>query len=197
LVLNISGATGLPILWPDVNVGNDRFHLDSIDGSPMKLSWSHGLGSETSVTLTPQYSRTITAHAEEDGWSASAATQVVVRRTYEEWAQLWFGEIVLPGSDDDGDGASALLEYSSGSNPLVADASIPWQDIDAETVTWRVNREALGVWQVQSSSDLVEWRNGDGSFEILEQSADLVRAAILPGQGRIFLRLRFVPTDAN
>lgn len=197
LVLNISGATGLPILWPDVNVGNDRFHLDSIHAPPMKLSWSHGLGGETSVTLAPQSSQTITAHAEEDGWSASAATQVVVRRTYEEWAQLWFGKTVLPESDDDGDGASALLEYSRGSNPLVADASIPWQDIEAETATWRVNREALGVWQIQSSSDLVEWRDDDGSFEILEQSADRVRAGILPGQGKIFLRLRFVPTAPN
>jgi hypothetical protein len=195
LVLNISGATGLPILWPDVNVGNDRFHLDSINAAPMRLSWSHGLGNGTGVTLSPQSTSTITAHANEDGWSTSASTTIVVRRSFEEWAQLWFGESVAVDSDGDGDGTSALLEFSRGSNPRMPESPSAWQEAVAGQVIWRINREALGAWQVQASTDLFDWKGEEGGlFATTVNSPDEIRAVPMAGAARVFLRLAFQPS---
>lgn len=192
LVLNISGATGLPILWPDVNVGNDRFHLDSIATSPLRLSWSHGLGSGTSVTISPQATSTVTAHAEEDGWSTSASTTIVVRRSFEEWSRLWFDGTLAADSDGDGDGASALLEYSRGSNPQRAEAASAWQEATESEILWQINREALGVWRVQASTDLLNWQGeASGLFEITGSSPEEIRARPSAGAARLFLRLAF------
>jgi O-glycosyl hydrolase len=192
LVLNISGATGLPILWPDVNVGNDRFHLDSTGAPPTRLSWSHGLGSGTSVTVSPQTTRTITAHADEDGWSTSSSTTIVVRRSFEEWAQLWFGETVAADSDADGDGASALLEFSRGSNPRMPESPSAWQKAVDQEFVWQINREALGAWQVQASTDLLNWQGEEsGLFAITANTADEIRALPTAGDERVFLRIAF------
>lgn len=192
LLLNISGATGLPILWPDANAGNDRFHLDSISGTPMRLSWSHGLGNGTSAADSPHSTRTITASVDQDGWSASATTTIVVRRSFEEWARLWQGGTVESESDEDGDGASALLEYSRGSNPLVPEPSSAYQQVTGSEVIWRINREALGDWHVQASTDLLDWHGEEsGLFSINAESADEIRAAPGHGSERLFMRIAF------
>ena len=197
MVLNISGGTGLPILWPDANAGNDRFHLDSTGGDAARMVWSHGLGDEPAVTIAPLRTTTVTVHAERGGSVASAATTIVARRLFSEWSQRWFGGQVAPDEDSDGDGASNLLEYSRGSSPLEPDLPSQWQEFDGSTVGWPLNREAMGEWRVQSSADLVNWHENDGSYEVVVQAADRIEARLAAGRDRLFLRLQFIAAEAD
>lgn len=161
LVLNISGTTGLPILWTDEGHANERFHLDSLSSPPARLHWSHGLGVEPSVVVTPQHSTTYVAAAEIDGlWIESRAT-VTVTRSFDEWLADWFGAATPESPDEDGDGIPLVLEYARGSDPTDPDAP-GWQQQSIApdgtlTLSWARNPEALGTWTPETSTDLEHW----------------------------------------
>lgn len=202
LVLNISGSSSLPILWPDTNAGNDRFHLDSIDEDPLFLTWSHALGGSVSQTVSPQATTTYTVRANRGGTTVAGQTTVVVRELFAEWCARWFGSAVTPDPDGDadGDGNSNLLEYAFGSHPLQPDSNVGWSAISAEDqgllIDWKKNREALGLWQIDWSENLSIWQSGGNpSIEIIEDTSDRLRVRVSKEEGRkLFVRLRFNAT---
>lgn len=200
LVLNISGTTGLPILWPESNAANSRFHLDAIDEDPLALTWSHGLGDQVQQTVSPVSTTTYTVHATKGGETVSARTTVVVRESFVEWSARWFGSNTSPNheGDDDADGISNTLEYAYGSDPLRPDAGGGWSSIASDgndfVLNWRKNREALGVWQVEWSDELSVWSGrANPSITLLEDSSENIKIRVSrSGGATLFLRLRFI-----
>ncbi|WP_189566736.1 glycoside hydrolase [Roseibacillus persicicus] len=193
LVLNISGATGLPILWPDTGVGNDRFHFDSLDLEPATLRWSHRLGDAPAIQATPVNSTNYTVHANFEGNSVSATTRVTVQRTFSEWSLDWLGELAPEDDDRDLDGVPLLLEYARGSNPLAKD-STGWEQVElsSHTVSWVRNTEALGSWTIEQSENLEDWRPSE--LPLREFSDRLEIELSNTHEPSAYFRLRFQPT---
>lgn len=200
LVLNISGGTGLPILWPDSETGNARFHFDALDEDPLGLTWSHELGHEIEQTVAPNRTTTYTVHGSRGGQTFTAHTTVLVQQTYAEWSEQWLGEetVGAASGDKDGDGVSDLMEYARGTNPLRSYAEIEWPAIrpieGGLSFAWAKNPEALGTWEVQISPDLRLWNSSNPAIQILEQTARIYRVGVaFDDLQNYFLRLRFTP----
>lgn len=106
-------------------------------------------------------------------------------------------------ADADGDGASNLLEFFLGSDPLTANAP-RWPELrhDGGAPVFEFPRAAAAAglaFDVQLSSDLVNWVNVAGSededlFDRAAESASIERLSLrlLEGMDRVFLRLRVV-----
>ncbi len=198
LVLNISGTTGKPILWPDTGAGNDRFHLDSIDEDPFRLAWSHDLGAASGQTVAPERSTTYTVYGQKGGVTVAASTRVIVRQTFDEWAGLWFGdgESIEPLGDENNNAVPNLMEYARGSNPLRPEPGWEWPVIRREksalTIASPKNPEAIGSWEVESSETLLSWQAAT-EFELIEDSFDQFELRLTPEvSGSRFFRFRFV-----
>lgn len=200
LVLNISGTTGLPILWTDSTTANSRFHLDAIDKDPLVLAWSHDLGVNVVQTVNPLSTVTYTVTATRGGKSIAASTKVIVSETFDEWSNRWFGPGSTPDpkGDVEGDGRSNLLEYALGTDPLSYDTAGSMQ-IGAGgklEISWPKSREALGIWGIEWSADLTNWTPQPNPTILIDDRPDRITANVAPAAGRIFLRLRFTPSPS-
>lgn len=201
LVLNISGTTGMPILWSDSTDVNSRFHLDPIDDDPLVLAWSHNLGGNPVQTVNPSSTTTYTVNAMRGGKMISTSTKVLVKETFTEWSSRWFGPGLLtsPEGDLDGDQRPELLEYALGSNPMShdsADAGILQTDNNSDLrASWNKGVDALGEWSIEWSTDLVAWSALPNPSIVVEENSQQIAARIIdPTAGRIFIRLRFTPS---
>lgn len=200
LSLNISGTTGLPVLWPDSSAGNSRFNIDSIDENPLVLKWSHDLGGSARLTVNPESTTTFTVNAMRGGKLVSASTRVIVKETFEEWSMRWFGPGSLPDADGDldGDRITDLLEYALGTDPLVSAAAVTVNS-DAGgglEAVWPKSREAMGIWQIEWSHNLIQWSTNLHPSILIEEDQQRISATIANTSGRIFVRLRFVPSPS-
>jgi O-glycosyl hydrolase len=200
LVLNISGTTGLPILWSDSTAENSRFHLDPVEEDPLILAWSHDLGKSVNPTVSPASTVTYTLNATRGGANIAARTTVIVSETFEEWSKRWFGAgtTPAPGGDDDADGQTNLLEYALGSDPLVHDptAALLTDNAGNLEIAWPKGREALGTWKIEWSSDLIVWTTDTNPAILVEDGEKRIAARIARTAGRIFVRLRFTPASS-
>ncbi len=193
----IHQASGLAMGWSNdslVSVTAEEapsFYLDALIDEPLTIHWSHGLGSGVTQTITPQQSDTYSVHIFKGGVSQSLATEIVVQRSFAEWSELWFGELVASEADHDGDGAGALYEYATGSNPL--DQSSVTQPVferagESFGGSWPKNPEAIGSWIVEESTDLKSWTSRQVATENEEEIAVALEVT---EQIRRFVRLRF------
>ena len=200
LVLNISGTTGLPILWSDSTAANSRFHLDPVEEDPLVLAWSHDLGKSVNPTVSPASTVTYTVNATRGGANVAAHTTVIVSETFEEWSHRWFGAGTSPdpGGDAEADARSNLLEYALGSDPLIHDPTAALQtDNDGNlAIEWPKAREALGIWKIEWSSDLIGWTTDANPAILVEENGQRIAARIARTAGRIFVRLRFTPAPS-
>jgi hypothetical protein len=119
--------------------------------------------------------------------------------TYPDWA--WQSGLPLlapdslPTADIDGDGWQNLLEYATGTDPLlddsfpVMDAGIRAGHLELE-ISW--NPAASGIsWRVEASADLVDWKWDEA--EILGGQNGVIKARdLMPAAGppRRFLRFQ-------
>jgi O-glycosyl hydrolase len=195
LSLNISGTTGLPILWADSMAGNSRFHLDPIDDDPLVLAWSHSLGEEAMQIVNPASTTTYTVNAVRGGKTVVASTQVIVRETFEEWSRRWHGSSSTPDAsgDMDSDKRPDLLEYAFGTDPLVSDSMGFIQPASGSQLklAWPKAREAIGVWQVEWSTDMIQWSTLANPHISIEESTQQIAATINHSATPLFVRLRF------
>ncbi len=151
-------------------------------------------------------------------WIASAAlggqpTGSALNLSYQQWGTWVFGAGQLtdpptkPESDFDGDSLPNLMEFLTGGNPLLPEASpsLQWNIVSAPGEA-RVIRLAFprlpGLTgyhlNVESSSDLLSW---DAGFS-LTGSAPLPNGATLQhwekgvpmGMGHLFIRLKAIPS---
>lgn len=193
LTLQVDELTGDPILGADSQTGSARFHWDSLQDDPLKVSWSHDLGSSLEVEVSPEVSTLYSVHAGRGGALQTRLTQVIVQRTFEEWSQLWFGELVNGDTDSDGDGLSNRWEFASGSSPLDAefkvDAEIQLEEKEL-TISWAKSEEALGTWALEYSSNLVDWFAVEEE-DMMESSSEISYSIDLDDADSGFVRLVF------
>lgn len=195
LSLNLSGTTGLPILWSDSDAGNSRFHLDPVDDNPLVLAWSHSLGDEAVQIVNPASTTTYTVNAMRGGKTVVSSTQVIIRETFEEWARRWFGPSATPqaSGDLDADQRPDLLEYAFGTDPLVSDPVAFMQPAGGAglRLEWPKSRGALGVWQVEWSTDMIEWSVLANPLVSIDENTQRIAATINHSAAPLFVRLRF------
>ena len=197
LLLNISRQTGKPILWTEEDSGNSRFYFDSLDEDPFELHWSHDLGTATIQTVSPSQTTTYTVHGVRGGLPISASTTVLVRKTFAQWSTDWFGsDAANPTADFNGSGASNLLEYGRGTDPLRPAGDFSWPTIKPRAggfvFSWFKNPEALGTWELESSNNLTTWQTPPASNVVLEEDQETIEAHVLSNESEcFFIRLRF------
>lgn len=200
LSLQLSGTTGLPILGTDGIAGNARFHLDPLEDDPLVLAWSHSLGDETTQIVNPAATTTYTVNATRSGKTVASSTQVIIRETFEEWARRWFGHAATPSAsgDVDGDQRPDLLEYAFGTDPLVSDSvgSMLQADAAGMRVEWPKAREAIGTWQVEWSTDMIQWSILANPLISIEENAQRIAATVHHSTAPLFVRLRFTASPS-
>ncbi len=145
----------------------------------------------------------------------SGNTRPLEPSAYERWQHRFFEPaeredtgVAGPGADPAGDGVANLVKFALGIDPRrAAPASLlPQTGVDGEgrlTLAYPVNPDADGMAiVVEVSSDLQEWKSGDGqleapeSFERNGRTWERVRTATpVSDTDRTFLRLR-VETDS-
>jgi hypothetical protein len=109
------------------------------------------------------------------------------------------GDSQIWEADSDNDGVSNLLEYATGTHPLVATSfsreSVyisTYGDTNSITLTFDKNPEAMVHYQIELSSDLNQWVPGDDAVEVVSDTSDrmTVRDTLpLTGTGSRFFRL--------
>ncbi|MGK0185765.1 MAG: hypothetical protein ACI9R3_001546 [Verrucomicrobiales bacterium] len=156
-------------------------------------------------------------------WSTGTATEAVVGSvnahsgvhlqtaavsvTIQLGAQAWLSSYGLSDSsesqiwekDTDNDGVSNLLEYATGTHPLVASSFSKetiyvdtYGESRAITLTFDKNPDAMVHYQIELSSDLNHWESGDDSIEVVSDHPDrmTVRDSLpLNGAGSRYFRL--------
>jgi hypothetical protein len=130
--------------------------------------------------------------------------------TYGDWALNYFSDarltnalIGIASADPDGDGVPNLLEFATGGNPLVADATngiVRGLNVAGQLAFQFQERVALGSVgrQFQSSTDLLNWSNATPvSVTALQNfGASSLWQATFPLQpSRQFFRLRYSVTN--
>jgi hypothetical protein len=192
-VLNISANTGRPILSADEGRADGRFHFDSVASPPARLQWSHGLGTKSEVVVSPDHSTNYVVDAEIDGLRIQSRVAVTVALSFDEWMDDWFGDAPPDDPDGDGDGAPLLLEYARGSDPKRADSS-GWQQGTAASdgnliLRWSRNREAIGTWTPEVSTDLARWDPVES--QLTTDPGQITLTSPMGGDTARFFRLRF------
>ena len=99
-------------------------------------------------------------------------------------------------ADSDNDGVSNLLEYATGTHPLVATSfsreSVylsTYGDTKSITLTFDKNPEAMVHYEIELSSDLNQWVSGENVVEVVSDTSDrmTVRDTLpLTGTARFF-----------
>ncbi|MEZ5327545.1 MAG: hypothetical protein R3F19_21045 [Verrucomicrobiales bacterium] len=82
-------------------------------------------------------------------------------------------------ADSDNDGVSNLLEYATGTHPLVASSFsresvyiASYGDSQSITLTFDKNPDAMVHYQIELSSDLNQWTSGDDFVEVVSDAPD-------------------------
>jgi mono/diheme cytochrome c family protein len=127
-------------------------------------------------------------------WISSA---LPARQTYDQWRLLWFGSSDLPegdpDSDPDGDGHTNADEFMAGTNPTDTFApALPALSMTDDTITLGFDVPANRAFQIEVSSDLVEWSLWDvpGNDGLLRADSSLSLSGPIAGPQQFF-RLRF------
>jgi hypothetical protein len=153
------------------------------------------LGSGLDQTVSPDRTTEYVVQAQRGGVVVSDAALVIVQRTFEEWSADWHEAVVDPLDDLDEDGVVEVMEYARGSDPLRSESGLLWgalREGDAgQEFVWEKSREALGVWRVEVSMDLMEW--DDAPMDAVRETGEEIVVEVEEGMDRRFYRLRFQP----
>lgn len=171
-----------------------QWYRRDIDGNVTAVAFA------TSVTLDlPNLSESAQyfVRATASGGSAdSGASTVIVRRTYDQWAEARGLPASSATDDSDGDGVPNLVEYALGTNPSTQTPgpALAIDDADRLTLTFRASKETGGVSIIpEASATLAADSWTSPALEQLpdENFATESWAASVPLTGaRAFLRLR-------
>lgn len=140
-------------------------------------------------------------------YGANVAEVAVYARDYSgygDWAERAYpgaedfvAGAAAPAADPDGDGVGNLLEYSFGGDPRVGEAGLlPAVGFEAGRATLTYVRDLWLkdiAWQVEWSTDLVQWSTAEvvETVELATPDFERRRAEVpVAGRPRLFLRLR-------
>ena len=136
------------------------------------MDWSDG------STTNPRTDSSVTANV---SVTANFAIDAI---TYADWATA-NGVTGGVNGDSNNDGVPNGLAYFMG---VTGQATNPGLNANNE-VTWPVNQDYQGTFEVQTSSDLVTWEAADPQPENLDDTLTYT----LTGSGKQFVRLSVTP----
>jgi hypothetical protein len=138
------------------------------------------------------------------GWKTDVPSPGKLGPTYAEWKAFYFPAGSTDLADPDGDGAGNLLEYSRGTNPLVAEnqsSLIPTATLVDNGTTFKfaftqpIDRPSA-IWQVEISTDLTHWSTVGST--LVTTAAGLenreLTLSLAGGTPKRFLRLKISAT---
>ncbi len=110
--------------------------------------------------------------------------------------EIFNSQMSWPEEDPDGDGIPNLLEYALGTNPrLPSREGLPELESTPSELAltyWKNPALADLAWQVEVSSDLVQWSALSDSLVSTQNGLELRRASVPTNPPRTFLRLKVI-----
>ena len=172
------------------NSTNVKFYVDGqpdpvIDGSPVDINTATNgdvlIGNDVqgrffngTIDEVHIYNRALSAAEIAAQFNATAESAAA-------WYRRYFGDAPINWNvDDDGDGVSRLGEYAFGGEPWIADALVMKivPEINGDHLQVMFNRRIMGTdeltYEVQGSSDLVNWSSLSGTEISVTPSPNLV-----------------------